>query len=222
MADANYRDIGIQWAPRVRQEKIRQLYELDAKGIYDEDLINDVGHSLYARCESFLDATVACEGKTRCPQCRTVVTHSKNRTDMLHCPECGWRTTWGAYFKTIQHKQLSGAEEVRELFRQYIRDFASAKTPRDKVLLIDRLIHGFHWYMKVTPTRAVAVNLIEGKLGEVIEFLNDLTYGPRSTPGTQETQAEWRRTCAIAGEIWRPEGHDRPRDRLRRRHEEQA
>jgi len=30
----------IQWAPRVRQEDIRRLYEIDAQGIYDEQLID--------------------------------------------------------------------------------------------------------------------------------------------------------------------------------------
>ena len=31
-------------------KKIRQFYETDAKGIYDEDLIDDVGYGLLARC----------------------------------------------------------------------------------------------------------------------------------------------------------------------------
>ena len=32
------------WARRVPQRKIRRLYETDAKGIYDEDLIDEVGY----------------------------------------------------------------------------------------------------------------------------------------------------------------------------------
>ena len=46
------------WAPRVTQHKIRQLYEDDAKGIRDEDLIEDVGYSLLCRCESFIAAPI--------------------------------------------------------------------------------------------------------------------------------------------------------------------
>ena len=32
------------WAPRVPQGTIRQLYELDAQGIYDEYLLAEVGY----------------------------------------------------------------------------------------------------------------------------------------------------------------------------------
>jgi len=31
------------WAKKVPPEKIKKLYEQDAKGIYDEELANDVG-----------------------------------------------------------------------------------------------------------------------------------------------------------------------------------
>jgi hypothetical protein len=32
-----------QWAKKVPPEKIKRLYEQDAKGIYDEELADDVG-----------------------------------------------------------------------------------------------------------------------------------------------------------------------------------
>jgi hypothetical protein len=31
------------WAPRVAQNQIRRLYEVDAAGIYDQELIDQVG-----------------------------------------------------------------------------------------------------------------------------------------------------------------------------------
>ena len=37
----------------------------------------------------------------------------------------------------------------------------------------------------------MAINLIEGRLGDVMDFLDSLTYGEMSTPGTQENKAEW-------------------------------
>jgi hypothetical protein len=86
---------------------------------------------------------------------------------------------------------LFGAEPVLELFREFVTRFPAASTAREKVLLIDRLIHGWHWYQKHGHTRPVAVNLIGGKLPEVIAFLDRLTYGEASTPGTGETHAEW-------------------------------
>ncbi len=101
------------WAPRVSQQEIRRLYETDAQGIYDEELINEVGYGLLARCETFIDAMEAQWGKARCPCCSAMVAHGGDKDEALRCA-CGWELTWGEYFSTIQHKQLSGAEPVVE------------------------------------------------------------------------------------------------------------
>jgi hypothetical protein len=176
-----------KWAPRVQRRKIRQLYETDAQGIYDLDLINEVGYALLARCESFITANRAREGELPCPQC----SRSVPREETLRC-SCGWTLPWADYFKTIQHKQLSGAEPVLKQFRSFVSAFPSAPTPQARMQLIDRLIHGFHWYLKTGgPTRPVAVNLIEGRLSDVVAFLDRLTYGEKSTPGIRETYAQW-------------------------------
>jgi predicted RNA-binding Zn-ribbon protein involved in translation (DUF1610 family) len=182
-----------RWAPRVPKRKIRQLYETDARGIYDLDLINDVGYALLARCESFITAVAAREGELPCPACgETVRRVEMSREEVLGC-SCGWTLPWADYFKSMQHKQLSGAEPVLELFRGFVRDFPAARTPQERMLLIDHLIHGFHWYYgrPDTPTRPVAVNLIQGKMRDVVAFLDRLTYGERSTPGMRQTQAQW-------------------------------
>ena len=180
-----------QWAPRISQAKIRRLYAMDALGIHDEELIDDVGYTLRARCQSFLEANEAAGGRAMCPVCGHGVPHKGNRDDILHCENCGWELTWGEYFETFQHKQLSGAEPVLELFRNFVRLLPSVQTPQEKVLLIDQLIHGFHWSQKYGPTRPVAVNLIEGRLGEVIAFLDNLGYGEESTLGVKEGREEW-------------------------------
>jgi hypothetical protein len=110
---------------------------------------------------------------------------------VLRCEHCGWELTWGQYFRTIQHKQLSGAEPVLELFRDFVMRFPRAHTPQEKMVLIDTLIHGFHWAAKYGPTRPVAANLIEGRLPDVIRFLDRLTYGNGSTRGIADTRAGW-------------------------------
>lgn len=188
------------WAPRVTQAEIRQLYETDAKGIYDENLIDEVGYGLLARCESFIDANEAREGRARCPCCSSVVEHDHTT---LRC-NCGWELPWGDYFKTIQHVQLSGAEPVLNQFRIFVKGFPSARTPREKMLSIDRLIHGFHlYYKKSSPTRPVAVNLIEGRLSEVVAFLDLLTYSDKSTQGIKENYTDWDRKIDVNREWYR-------------------
>ena len=187
------------WAPRVSQKEIRRFYETDAKGIYDEDLIAEVGYGLFARCESFIIANRAREGELPCPQCAQLV----RREEVLRCP-CGWELPWADYFRTIRHKQLSGAAPVLKQFREFVAAFPLARTPKDKVLLVDRLIHGFHWYYKTNgPTRPVAVNLIEGRLDEVVAFLDRLSYDEKSTPGLKENRAEWNKNIEV-NEGWYP------------------
>ena len=39
------------------------------------------------------------------------------------------------------------------------------------MLLIDRLIHGFHQSLRGEATRTTGINLIEGRYHEVVEFL---------------------------------------------------
>jgi hypothetical protein len=65
-----------RWAPRVKQHKIRRLYESDALGIYNDELIEEVGYSLLARCQSFLQANQATSGRALCPVCDNVVPHA--------------------------------------------------------------------------------------------------------------------------------------------------
>jgi len=180
-----------KWAPRVSRQEIRRLYETDARGIYDEDLIDEVGYGLLARCQSFIEANEARAGKACCPRCSVIIEHGQRKEEILCCA-CGWELSWGEYFKTIQHVQLSGAEPVLETFRAFVNTFPKMRTPREKMLAIDRLIHRFHWSYKTdAPTRPVAVNLIEGSLNKVVEFLDQLTYGDKSTSGTMENYAEW-------------------------------
>jgi hypothetical protein len=180
-----------RWAPRVEKHKIRRLYETDALGITDDELIDEVGYALLARCQSFLWATDATDGRARCPVCRRIVPHGGDKEELLRCEPCGWELTWGDYFRTIQRKQLSGAEPVRELFRDFVARFPAAGRAREKMLLIDRLLHGYHWNVKYGPTRPVAINLIQGRLTDVVAFLDDLNYGEGSTPGTLENRDEW-------------------------------
>jgi len=119
------------------------------------------------------------------------VEHNGDKEQILRCA-CGWELGWWSYFSTIQHKQLSGADPVIALFRDYVDRFPRADSSRAQMLRIDELLHGFHWFHKTnSPTRPVAINLIEGRLRQVMDFLDDLTYGDGSTPGTAEIKAQW-------------------------------
>src|SRR5512142_196383 len=59
----------MHWSARVPPHKIQRLYDSDARGLLDEELLDDVGHALFARCVDILDISQAQRGKVKCPQC---------------------------------------------------------------------------------------------------------------------------------------------------------
>jgi ribosomal protein L37AE/L43A len=180
-----------KWAPRIKKSKIQRLYEFDALGIQDDELILEVGYTLLARCRSFFDANQATSGNAICPVCERLVAHNCNKDEILHCDQCGWELSWGDYFGTIQKKQLFGAEPVQEAFREFVDKFPKAKDYPNRMFLIDRVIHQFHFSIKYGNTRPTAINLIEGRLGEIIKFLDELSYGSGSTPGIKVQKDAW-------------------------------
>jgi len=202
----------IQWARRVKPEVIRRLYTLDAKGIVDEELIDEVGYAMYARCHSIRIATRAHAGKAMCPRCRADVLRSSpdwktwSKDEPCACA-CGWATTWGEYHRTYKGKQLHGGGAY-PMFRAFIDRWPQAKTPRDKMLAIDWLIHECHGQFKGAMGRPAACNLIEGTMHELVEFLDQLAYGDQSTPGVGEVRERWRAGVESAWWMRRPAGGD--------------
>ncbi len=178
----------IKWAKRLPKAKLRRLYETDAKGLRDDDLLDDVGYTLLARCRDILKIESAQQGQVHCARCdrngqTTLIARPSTKDDprdvVLTCPVCDWQITWGDYYLSFKRKQLNpgGATEI---FAAFVENFPKAKTPQTKMLTIDRLIHEFHYSYRALPdlpTRPVGVNLIEGKLEDVIAFLNELTSG---------------------------------------------
>jgi len=45
----------IRESRRVPRHKIRRLYESDARGMLDEELLDDVGYGIYARCQDIIE-----------------------------------------------------------------------------------------------------------------------------------------------------------------------
>src|SRR5260370_21975872 len=96
----------VRWAPRVNPHKIRRLYETDARGIVDDELIEELGFALYSRCQSILIATEAHAGRVQCPRCGNIVPHHGGRNALLQCVQCSWRARCGDYHRTYQGNHL--------------------------------------------------------------------------------------------------------------------
>ncbi len=134
-------DLLPQWSPRVKKHQIKRLYEDDARGIHDEELLEEVGYTLLCRCESFIAANQARKGNVACPSCSQIVQRTVGKEEILECEKCGWRLSWSKYFKTIQGKQLSGGEDVMGPFRKFVVAFPRTRIARERMILIDQLIH---------------------------------------------------------------------------------
>ena len=184
----------IQWAPRVSPQKVLRLYQTDARGILDEELIDDVGYGLLARCESIRTVSDAYRGRIECPQCSALVVEEKgqwarwDKQHLLRCRECDWQMLWGEYHKTFQGRQLRGHNFEPE-FKHFLQHFPRARTPAEKMIIIDRLIHAVH----TGTAKPAAVNLLSGKARKLTLFLDNLAYGDGSTSGVKQTKAEWNR-----------------------------
>ena len=181
----------IRWARRVEQRKLRALYASDARGIVDEELIDDVGYAMYARCESIRAVTEAHAGRAACHSCSAMIQHRWLKNEPLVCESCGWTTTWGEYLKLYQGKQLFGGTGYGN-FLEFLERWPQARTPRDKLLAIDWLIHACHGSADDIG-RPAATNLIEGTATQLVSFLDELAYGEQSTPGMRESREDWRR-----------------------------
>ncbi|MHA2181687.1 MAG: hypothetical protein ACXAAH_09715 [Promethearchaeota archaeon] len=183
----------IKWSPRVSQQKIRLLYEKDAKGIIDEELLDDVAFSFFIRCQDIITVTDASLGKLKCIKCGTIINHKWKKNEILKCNNCSWEITWGSYFKSYHRKQLHGGGAL-SAFKNFVAKLPKAKTPEEKMILVDQLIHEAHqWsdskFKEPVFTRPAAVNIIKGRMKQVIKFLDQLSRG-KQRKDTYEKFAE--------------------------------
>jgi len=194
----------IKWCKRVPQELIAKLYNQSVSGICDNELADEAGWALYARCESIISATNGFEKKILiCPVCGRDIALKDN---LFNCSCGGLHATWEEFKKSYKGKQLHAANAL-PIFLDYHRNFPRAKTYGEKLICIDILIHAFHIKMSyykelnnydienenVEVNRPVGANLIEGSLKEVILFLDKLS----AIPDSQEKE-RWQRIAPRA------------------------
>ena len=177
------------WSPKVKKHKIKKLYEQDAKGIYDNDLAEDVGIGLFARVNSMLMVTSSNLGHPLCIECKTEIPNSYKKGFISICPNCGWTIDIFEYRASYKGQTLNGVGALLEL-KYFIANYPLAKTYAEKMRMIDYLIHTFHGNLNIEPSRATATNIIEGNTGEIANLIFTLAYGENSTV-TKQALNEW-------------------------------
>lgn len=181
------------WSPRLRKLQLQRLYHSCGQGLLDEALVDEVGFALYSRCLSMLQASAAIRGNPPCPSCGNTAQIDASPNPFARCAHCGWRCPWDAYQKTYQRKGLF-AGGLEPFVKDFIDQFPVTTAHAKRMVLIDTLIHRFHWESAgVDDGRPGATSLIEGKMKDIMEFLDRLTYGENVPPEIEQTREEWRK-----------------------------
>jgi hypothetical protein len=183
----------IRWAPRLRPQLLKRLYESDAQGIRDLELCDEVGMILYMRCRTY---RMVQRGEVECPVCHTVfqVPGLADWRDQsqTHCPNegCTWSTTRATYRQSI-HNHYASPGRALDAYQSFYERYPRARTYQQKILLIDQLIHRFHRDEKTGgAVKSIASRLFEGNKKEVVRFLDQLSARD------PDAKQAWRRTMA--------------------------
>ena len=191
----------IKWAPRVSREQILALYRSEAEGHLDEELLDEVFYGIAARCRSIMEVTES-RKRVRCRACSEIIAirdgcirgRCKVSDYLIICPACGWSVTWGTFFRSYHKKQLvAGGSEP--YVKEFLANMEHAQSAREKLLCIDRLIHGFHVWLNVNkciPTRSVGINVIAGDQSQIMKLIETIANEDIRDPEVRKNCLEWR------------------------------
>lgn len=162
----------IRWAPRLRPSLLKRLYDTDAQGIHDLELCDEVGTTLYARCQTYI---LVAGRQVQCPKCHTIFALSPEDPSICPGEGCDWSSTGERYRESIKNYYAFPGKAM-DAFRTFYERYPKARTYQQKILLIDQLIHSFH-VSETTgePAKSVASKLLEGNKKAVVRFLDALS-----------------------------------------------
>ena len=193
----------LHWAAQVSLSKIRRLYLRESQGICEDELVDEVGWSLYFRCESILEFTEAVQnGRVACKRCArdgtvtTIQRKTMQPAELLKCPVCAWQVRWRVYVKAAESTGNIHAGHAQQAFERYMQTYPRCQNAKEKIVTIDQLIHEFHWLIMedgAAPKAAkpAGVNLLQGSSTQVLAMLNELTYGKDAPPEMLEIRELW-------------------------------
>lgn len=168
----------IRWAPMLPAAKLIRLYEANAAGLLDDGLLDDVGWRLWERLSDVVRVT---QGKVRCPSCGTelqVRARGQAPDERVPCPQCDWSVTPHEWHKSWEHRDLNGPCPE---FQRFVSSWPNARTARDRMLLIDAVVHALHVSSRDDlPGNFAARNFLEGSRPTIVALLDELAHGPGS------------------------------------------
>lgn len=159
------------WPDKLDIYKLNKLYKLDAKGIQDEVLADEIGLILYLRCKyGKSDMELMEKNQIRCHICNHII---NGETDFRQC-ECGYQYSYREYRRSFRRNNMpTGAAE--KTFDDYMKKWCIAKGYNEKIVLIDTLLHAFHLSLVSGAThRPVAMNFMDGTREQIESVISNL------------------------------------------------
>jgi len=175
------------WGKMVNRGDLLKLYQDEAKGLLDEELLDEVGYTLYARCVQAKQARELMEkSRILCLHCGAVLDadcikvagytpFSKDNLP-IHC-DCGYSYTYREYRRSCNAANMPGGRAA-PIFERFAQKWPGCRDGAQKMMLIDWLIHECHvTLMSGEKGRSVCVNLIEGSKKQISDLIMQLAYG---------------------------------------------
>ncbi len=144
---------------------------MDAKGIQDELLVNEIGLTLYLRCKyGKEDVERMDKFIIRCHNCEKDI---GGQGDFRQC-RCGYQYSYREYRRSFRRNNMPTGS-VAKIFDTFIVEWEKAKEYSEKMILIDRLLHEFHLSLiSGARHRPVAMNFIDGTRANVDKIIDEL------------------------------------------------
>jgi hypothetical protein len=165
-----------KWACRVSLPKLKRLYQSSARMLLDTELLDDVGLTIYFRClQGKEERELYYSNKLKCHHCGKILTYTK-KSDFLQC-DCSYQYTPREYGRSYQNEWMPHGK-AQPVFDKFIEKWPKAKTPAEKMNLVDWIIHECHKCL-ITGAKAdsIAKNLLGGKRTEAEKLILELAYG---------------------------------------------
>ncbi len=163
----------IKWSPKLQPRKLVALYRSYHDGLVDEALLDDVGVTLYLRCESIV---MIARGELYCPTCDQKISFCTDggEFDTATCT-CGYVCDRDTYHDSYRNRELWQGN-AGSYFSSFLDEYPRARTVNQRMICVDTLIHAFHIDAKSQlPNRSAGNNLIEGAHDAVVELLDALS-----------------------------------------------
>ncbi|MHB1484873.1 MAG: DUF3788 family protein [Saccharofermentanales bacterium] len=175
-----------KWCKKVSRNDLMKLYQSEAKGMIDDELLDEVGYTFYTRCTQAKQARELMEkGQILCHHCGAILNadiikigeytpFSKDNLP-VGC-ECGYSYTYREYRRSCNAANMPGGRAT-PIFETFAQKWPGCRDSTQKIMLIDWLIHECHvTLMSGMKGRSVCINLIEGTTKQIAELILKLAF----------------------------------------------